>query len=72
MGKEQRNRNDVILIDDIDDTPLSERAAECRKRAKEALFESGKALTEIEKETHRIAAEGWLLLAVKIDLILGA
>jgi hypothetical protein len=60
------------LTDDINDTPLLKRAAECRARAKEALFASGKATSKSEKEALRIEAEGWLLLAAKIDVMTGA
>jgi hypothetical protein len=59
------------LADDINDIPLSKRAAECRARAKEALFASGKAASKAEKEELRIAAENWLLLAAKIDVMTG-
>jgi len=52
-------------------TPLPKRAAECRTRAKNALFASGKAASQAEREDLRIEAENWLLLAAKIGLMTG-
>ena len=59
------------MTDDITVTPLPKRAAECRTRAKNALFAAGKAASETEREALRIEAENWLLLAAKIDMMTG-
>jgi hypothetical protein len=56
---------------DIDAAPLSEQAATYRTNAICALLQSINTTSPIERETHRFAVEGWLLMAVQIDLILG-
>ncbi len=56
---------------DIDAAPLPEQAVTCRLNAREALLQSVLTTGPVERETHRFAAEGWLLMAVKIDMMIG-
>ena len=55
---------------DIYAAPLPERAATCRINARDALLQSILATCPLDRETSRFAAEGWLLMAVQIDLML--
>ena len=52
---------------DIDAAPLPEQAATCRTNDREALLQSIVATCPTARETHRFAAEGWLLMALRID-----
>jgi hypothetical protein len=70
-GKAQRKSGHPALTTDVNDIPLAQRAAECRKRAKDALFAAGAATFAADKESRRLEAEGWLLLAAKIDVMTG-
>jgi hypothetical protein len=60
-----------MTLINLDAAPLPEQAATCRAKARDALLQSIITTSPIERETHRVAAEGWLLMAVQIDLMLG-
>jgi hypothetical protein len=60
-----------MLLSDLGEMPPHLQAAECRAKAEKALLQAATVSCPIEKETHRIAAEGWVTLAVEIDLMLG-
>jgi hypothetical protein len=55
---------------DLDSAPLPKQAATCRANARNALLQSILATSPIARETHCFAAEGWLLMALQIDLML--
>jgi len=57
---------------DLDAAPLPEQAATCRIRARDALLRSILTTSPPDRKTFRFAAESWLLMAVQIDLMLGA
>ena len=56
---------------DIYAAPLPEQATTCRMNARDALLQSILATSPLDRETLRFAAEGWLMMAVQIDLMLG-
>jgi len=57
---------------DICAAPLPEQAATCRIRARDALLRSILTTSPPDRKTFRFAAEGWLLMAARIDLMLAA